>query len=254
MNALIQTTASITSREIAELVEKRHENVWRTIETLVENGAIRNPQIEFSESINNLGLARKIKHYVFTGEQGKRDSIVVVAQLSPEFTARLVDRWLELESAAHQPHTLIPQTLPEALRLAADLADQKLALEQQVAEQAPKVQAFNRIADADGLLTLRETATTLKVPERKFIQWMQQHDWLYRRPGKGTLLGYAERIKQGFLEHKAITIHNTVTGLDEVREHVRVTPRGLSILAQRFGEVPEALSRKSTQHAPLNGG
>jgi hypothetical protein len=37
------------------------------------------------------------KHYRFTGEQGKRDSIVVVAQLSPEFTARLVDRWQELE-------------------------------------------------------------------------------------------------------------------------------------------------------------
>lgn len=28
---------------------------------------------------------------------GKRDSYVVVAQLSPEFTARLVDRWQELE-------------------------------------------------------------------------------------------------------------------------------------------------------------
>ena len=28
----------------------------------------------------------------------KRDSFVVVAQLSPEFTARLVDRWQELEA------------------------------------------------------------------------------------------------------------------------------------------------------------
>jgi len=234
MNALIQTTASITSRELAELVEKRHDNVKRTIETLIAQGVIESPQIEEIPTATN-----KATIYRFTGEQGKRDSIVVVAQLSPEFTARLVDRWLELETAASRTPA-IPQTLPEALRLAADLADQKLALEQQMAEQAPKVQAFNRIADADGLLTLRETATTLKVPERKFIQWMQQHDWLYRRPGKGTLLGYAERIKQGFLEHKAITIHNTVTGQDEVREHVRVTPRGLSILAQRFGEVPEA--------------
>lgn len=28
----------------------------------------------------------------------KRDTLVVVAQLSPEFTARLVDRWQELEA------------------------------------------------------------------------------------------------------------------------------------------------------------
>ena len=39
----------------------------------------------------------------FPGEQGKRDSIVVVAQLSPEFTARLVDRWQELEAQVAKP-------------------------------------------------------------------------------------------------------------------------------------------------------
>jgi len=33
----------------------------------------------------------------------KRDSYVVVAQLSPEFTARLVDRWQELEAAVVAP-------------------------------------------------------------------------------------------------------------------------------------------------------
>jgi len=163
-----------------------------------------------------------------------------VAQLSPEFTARLVDRWMELEVAASTPQARIPQTLPEALRLAADLADQKQALEHKVAEQAPKVQGFDRIANADGLFSLRETATTLKIPERQLINWMQRHDWLYRRPGKGTLLGYSERIKAGYLEHKAITIHNDRTGSDEVRESVKVTPLGLTVLTQRAGEMLEA--------------
>ncbi|MDP1165211.1 phage regulatory protein/antirepressor Ant, partial [Klebsiella pneumoniae] len=41
--------------------------------------------------------------YVFSGEQGKRDSIIVVAQLCPEFTARLVDRWQELEAQIAKP-------------------------------------------------------------------------------------------------------------------------------------------------------
>ncbi|MDC8640324.1 hypothetical protein [Xanthomonas hortorum] len=36
-----------------------------------------------------MGFSRKVKLYSFAGDQGKRDSIVVVAQLSPEFTARL---------------------------------------------------------------------------------------------------------------------------------------------------------------------
>ena len=92
----------MTSIEIAELVGKRHDNVKRTIETLDKGGVIVRPQIEVFEKINNLGLRRSVEAYVFEGEQGKRDSIIVVAQLSPEFTARLVDRWRELENARVQ--------------------------------------------------------------------------------------------------------------------------------------------------------
>ncbi|VTM36239.1 DNA-binding protein Roi [Klebsiella pneumoniae] len=36
----------MTSLEIAELVEKRHDNVKRTIETLIMRGVITSPQIE----------------------------------------------------------------------------------------------------------------------------------------------------------------------------------------------------------------
>ncbi len=102
MNLSISQKATMTSIEIAELVGKRHDNVKRTIETLAKGGVVRFPQIEVFEKINNLGLRRSVEAYVFEGEQGKRDSIVVVAQLSPEFTARLVDRWRELENARVQ--------------------------------------------------------------------------------------------------------------------------------------------------------
>lgn len=80
--------ARMTSSEIAELVGKRHDNVKRTIETLVKNGVIQSPQIEEIENKQSLGPRRFSNAYIFEGEQGKRDSIVVVAQLCPEFTAR----------------------------------------------------------------------------------------------------------------------------------------------------------------------
>jgi phage regulator Rha-like protein len=53
----------------------------------------------------------------------QRDSYVIVAQLSPEFTARLVDRWQELEKQVAQPQ--VPQSFAEALRLAADTQEKK---------------------------------------------------------------------------------------------------------------------------------
>ncbi|MBD3079554.1 Rha family transcriptional regulator [Escherichia coli] len=99
MNLSISQKATMSSLDIAELVGSRHGNVLRTIRNMMASGVIRETQNEFVERINNLGKVVKDPVYVFEGEQGKRDSIVVVAQLSPEFTARLVDRWRELENA-----------------------------------------------------------------------------------------------------------------------------------------------------------
>ncbi|EID7431422.1 Rha family transcriptional regulator [Escherichia coli] len=102
MNLSISQKATMSSLDIAELVGSRHGNVLRTIRNMMASGVIRETQNEFIERINNLGKVVKDPVYVFEGEQGKRDSIVVVAQLSPEFTARLVDRWRELENARVQ--------------------------------------------------------------------------------------------------------------------------------------------------------
>ena len=118
----VARNATMTSREIAELVNSRQDSVRRTIERLAERGVIALPPM-----VEKPTAGRPAVEYVFSGEQGKRDSIVVVAQLSPEFTAALVDRWHALEQQHAAP--AIPQTLPEALRLAADLADQKAKAE-----------------------------------------------------------------------------------------------------------------------------
>lgn len=53
--------------------------------------------MEVCGRINGLGLEQQESYYVFEGEQGKRDSIIVVAQLCSKFTSQLVDCWQELE-------------------------------------------------------------------------------------------------------------------------------------------------------------
>lgn len=125
-NLPVPQQQTMSSREIAELVESRHDNVRVTIERLAERGVIALPAMQEKPT-----GGRPSVEYVFSGEKGKRDSLVVVAQLSPEFTGRLVDRWQELESQAARPPIAIPQSLPEALRLAADLAEQKAIAEQE---------------------------------------------------------------------------------------------------------------------------
>ena len=115
----------MTSREIAELVGSRHDKVKQSIERLATDKENKPAVIclpPLGEYLDSLG--RPASEYIFSGEQGKRDSIVVVAQLSPEFTARLVDRWQELESQqVKQPTPQITSPLEDDLRGIAFIAD-----------------------------------------------------------------------------------------------------------------------------------
>ena len=81
---------TMSSREIADLVESRHDNVKVTIRRLADSGVIQLPAMQ--DVKNEQG--QTVQEYRI----GKRDSYVIVAQLSPAFTARLVDRWQELEA------------------------------------------------------------------------------------------------------------------------------------------------------------
>ena len=94
---------TMTSIEIASLVEARHDSVKRTIERLSKRGVIVEPPTADVPFVDEIGRNRTTTAYRFEGDQGKRDSIVVVARLSPEFTGRLVDRWHALETGAAVP-------------------------------------------------------------------------------------------------------------------------------------------------------
>lgn len=92
MNQIISSTKkTMSSQEIADLVGSRHDDVKRSIDRLVTRGVISQPPMADGQKSGN-GVV--VKEYRVC----KRDSFVVVAQLSPEFTAALVDRWQELES------------------------------------------------------------------------------------------------------------------------------------------------------------
>ena len=103
----LTTQISMTSKDIAVLVGSRHSDVKRSIERLMGKGVITQTPLAFSEKINNLGTPAQHKYYKFVGEQGKRDTIIIVAQIRPEVTAKIVDRWLELEQRNQTPTTYI---------------------------------------------------------------------------------------------------------------------------------------------------
>ncbi len=141
--------------------EIRHDNVRRTIENLAKKRVIQLPQTELVYNNQSLSPNKNTKAYIFEGEQGKRDSIIVVAQLCSMFTARLVDRWQELEKQVRQNAPAIPQTLSEALRLAADLAEEKERLALVNKQLAPKAAVCDAIVKNDMHRTASEVGKAL---------------------------------------------------------------------------------------------
>lgn len=116
---------TMSSQEIADLVGSRHDNVKTSIERLAGRKVIQLPPLQ--EVKNH--LRQTVEQYLFSGEKGKRDSLVVVAQLSPEFTGALVDRWQKLEEQVKAP--ALPGDYISALEhLLESKRSEKLAIEQ----------------------------------------------------------------------------------------------------------------------------
>lgn len=177
--------ASMTSQEIADLVQARHDNVKTSIERLIASAVIVQPAMKDEQTFDALGRSRTTQVYVFEGEQGKRDSTIVVAQLSPQFTAKLVDRWIELEQATQ---IKLPSTYKEALLALVVAEEEKEQLALQVASQQqvieviqPKADVYDIISNSENTYTIRVAAKLLKKRPKDLTEWLIDNRWMYGR-------------------------------------------------------------------------
>lgn len=235
-NLTVAQTLTMSSFEISLLVGSRHDKVKQSIERLAERQTIQLPPMGKVENKQSNSPNRFTDAYIFTGESGKRDSIIVVAQLSPEFTARLVDRWQELEEQLSKPviDPMVALNDPAFLRgTLLTYTEKVIALEHQVEEMKPDVEAYSRIAKSDGGVCITDAAKALQVQPKKLFNWMQCNNWIYRRAGGKSWLGYQTKVKQQLLEHKVTLVART-DGSEKMVEQVLVTPKGLSKLSNEI--------------------
>lgn len=225
MSALISIPNSapvtMSSLEIAELVGSRHDKVKQSIERLVERGVIVQPPMGDEQEYDALGRSRITKVYNI----GKRDSHVIVAQLSPEFTARLVDRWQELEEKLATP--FIPKNFAEALRLAADQHDLIQKQQAQIEQIMPSHDALQRIAVADGSFCVTDAAKNLQIRPVDLKQWLIRNGWVYRRAGRGVLIAHSGQLRTGNVEAK-VTMKIGDDGIERTYTQARITAKGLT--------------------------
>lgn len=118
----------------------------------------------------------------------------------------------------------IPQSLPEALRLAADLAEQKAVLENKLAIAAPKAEFVDHYVEASGLIGFREAAKLLNVKESDFRLFILDNGIMYRLAGKMT--PYAQHLDAG-----RFTVKTGEAGNGHAFTQVKFTPKGIQWIA-----------------------
>lgn len=211
---------TMTSREIADLVESRHDSVRRTIERLAESGVIQLPPLV---EVKNAQGQSVIEYRI-----GKRDSYVIVAQLSPAFTARLVDRWQELEASAAPTLDLND---PIALRSALlAYAERAATQDAKIAADAPKVAFAEAIRAVDGVCSIEKIAKTIGIGRNKF----------FRRLREDGVLMANNLPYQKYLDREYFTVVEQEPYTDSKGEThptftTRVTGAGQVFLARKYG-------------------
>jgi len=210
---------TMTSREIAEVVGSRHDKVKQSIERLADRGVIQLPPV--GEVKNHQGQT------VFEYLVSKRDSYVVVAQLSPEFTAKLVDRWQELESK--NIATLPDFTNPAiAARAWADEVEQKQAALLQLESAKPAVEFVERYVSADsGSKGFRQVAKLLNANEREFRQFLFDKKIMYRLAGEW--MPYGNHADAGRFEVKTGVADN-----EHAFNSAKFTAKGINWIAGKW--------------------
>lgn len=213
MQIIQSNQITMSSREIAELVGSRHDAVRKSAERLSADQILTSPLAVFDyEHRGNV-----YSEYRFN----KRDSLVLVARLSPEFTACIVDRWQELES---QQAIHVPTTLSGALRLAAEQAEQIEQQQALIEHQRPAVQFVDNYVQAEGLMGFRQVAKLLQANERRFKVMLQDRGVMYYLGG--ALTPKAEHINAGRFEVKTGTGAN-----DHAFTQAKFTPKGVQWVA-----------------------
>ena len=147
-----------------------------------------------------------------------------------EFKKRLVKAFWDMARQLTQP--AVTQSLPEALRLAADLADQKAKAEAALAIAAPKAKALDRISASEEAVTMTQAAKLLGIKRETLTNYLHANGWMYRQ--NGTWVAYEQHIKNGRLQFKEARYTDQKTGQECHSPYCHILPKGLALLARHF--------------------
>ncbi|ECM8375662.1 TPA: phage antirepressor KilAC domain-containing protein [Salmonella enterica subsp. enterica serovar Stanley] len=160
-----------------------------------------------------------------------KQALRVAARESKAVRRSLIDKLEALQQAqSSSPVPAIPQSLPEALRLAAELAEQKQQLEEQLQTAAPKVDFADRVANAGGIL-IGNYAKVVGLGQNFLFTWLRDHGILCASGSRRNV------PKQNFIEQGFFTVREVVIDNDDnyrIALTTQITGKGQQWLTRKL--------------------
>ncbi|QFT84978.1 Phage antirepressor protein KilAC domain protein [Halomonas sp. THAF12] len=227
---------SMSSVEIAETTGKKHMHVIRDVRAMLKQLYGAYPNLDGSDIKGVFEELRSDNGQTKAFHLDREHAECLVTGYSAALRMKVIRRLRELEEKAAKPDPMKALNDPATLReVLLGYSERVLELESTVSEQAPKVDAYDRISNAEGSLCLTDASKHLQVQRKRLIAWLHANRWIYRRVGNKNWVAYEERRKQQVLTHKTTTI-TLDDGSERLCEQVRVTPKGLAKLAVVFDQ------------------
>lgn len=230
MHILAESGQTMSSQEIAELCEARHNDVVNTIKRLYEKGVLRDRRKTPREQPSPVGGRPTVVY-----ELDYRDCMVVISGYRDEVRARIIDRWMEMERALAAQAASKSVALPNfsdpvaAARAWADAKESERALQVKLEEAAPKLEFVERyVESSSGAKGFREVCKLLKAKEPEFRLFLEEHKVMYRLGGAWT--AYQNHIDAGRFEVK------TGTANEHAYTQAKFTPKGVEWIAGEWAK------------------
>ncbi|WP_081084847.1 Rha family transcriptional regulator [Burkholderia cepacia] len=233
---------TMSSREIADLTGKEHRNVLRDVRALLDE--LNLDALSFEHTYKDASNRQQTEYRL-----PKRETLILVSGYNVQMRARIVDRWQELEAHVIKPAFQIPQTLGGALRLAADLEEQRAALvldneakAKLIEQQQPHVEHSQALLATDEVLDMATMAQKLTQAgynigrNRLFV--LLREDKILKADGTP----YRDYAPWFYLATRVYTDEN---GTEHASHTVRVTAQGEAALLRKYAPKRTAFIAKA---------
>lgn len=224
---------AMSSREIADLTNKRHDNVMRDIRAILKELHGEAGVLRFEDTQTNPQNGQRYPIFLLP----KRETLILISGYSVKLRARIIDRWQELERQHQPPQFKIPQTMAEALRLAADLSD-KVAEQKALLDAAqPKIDFYNAVTGADNVCQLALAAQIAKLPfgRNTLFRKLREHGVLVTGGARHNT-PKQRYVNDGLFTVNQRTIENPKTGDPIVIHTTYATQKGIAWLVRHYGK------------------